>query len=201
MIPIVCPAYLPNVQYCNWILQQQQIHFTGSTTYQKQTFRNRSEIYGANGKLKLTVPIRHTHGIQKSLDQEVSIAYDTDWQKQHWKSICAAYRSAPYFEFYEADLEPFYQEKIISLFEFNLKLLSQVMQLLEVSFTYKIVSLNPNVHKRMDHLIDAKQKVTTGFENYTQVFGTKFGFIPNLSILDVMFNLGPNTSSYLKTTR
>ncbi|MDA9852300.1 WbqC family protein, partial [Flavobacteriaceae bacterium] len=104
MIPIVCPAYLPNVQYCNWILQQQQIHFTGSTTYQKQTFRNRSEIYGANGKLKLTVPIRHTHGIQKSLDQEVSIAYDTDWQKQHWKSICAAYRSAPYFEFYEADL-------------------------------------------------------------------------------------------------
>jgi hypothetical protein len=201
MIPIVCPAYLPNVQYCNWILQQQQIHFTGSTTYQKQTFRNRSEIYGANGKLKLTVPIRHTHGIQKSLDQEVSIAYDTDWQKQHWKSICAAYRSAHYFEFYEADLEPFYQEKIISLFEFNLKLLSQVMQLLEVSFTYKIVSWNPNVHKRMDHLIDAKQKVTTGFENYTQVFGTKFGFIPNLSILDVMFNLGPNTSSYLKTTR
>jgi len=201
MIPIVCPAYLPNVQYCNWILQQQQIYFTGSTTYQKQTFRNRSEIYGANGKLKLTVPIRHTHGIQKSLDQEVSIAYDTDWQKQHWKSICAAYRSAPYFEFYEADLEPFYQEKIISLFEFNLKLLSQVMQLLEVSFTYKIVSWNPNVHKRMDHLIDAKQKVTTGFENYTQVFGTKFGFIPNLSILDVMFNLGPNTSSYLKTTR
>ena len=201
MIPIVCPAYLPNVQHCNWILQQQQIHFTGSTTYQKQTFRNRSEIYGANGKLKLTVPIRHTHGIQKSLDQEVSIAYDTDWQKQHWKSICAAYRSAPYFEFYEADLEPFYQEKIISLFEFNLKLLSQVMQLLEVSFTYKIVSWNPNVHKRMDHLIDAKQKVTTGFENYTQVFGTKFGFIPNLSILDVMFNLGPNTSSYLKTTR
>lgn len=201
MIPIVCPAYLPNVQYCNWILQQQQIHFTGSTTYQKQTFRNRSEIYGANGKLKLTVPIRHTHGIRKSLDQEVSIAYDTDWQKQHWKSICAAYRSAPYFEFYEADLEPFYQEKIISLFEFNLKLLSQVMQLLEVSFTYKIVSWNPNVHKRMDHLIDAKQKVTTGFENYTQVFGTKFGFIPNLSILDVMFNLGPNTSSYLKTTR
>lgn len=200
MIPIVCPAYLPNVQYCNWILQQQQIHFTGSTTYQKQTFRNRSEIYGANGKLKLTVPIRHTHGIQKSLDQEVSIAYDTDWQKQHWKSICAAYRSAPYFEFYEADLEPFYQEKIISLFEFNLKLLSQVMQLLEVSFTYKIVSWNSNVHKRMDHLIDAKQKVTTGFENYTQVFGTKFGFIPNLSILDVMFNLGPNTSSYLKTT-
>lgn len=201
MIPIVCPAYLPNVQYCNWILQQQQIHFTGSTTYQKQTFRNRSEIYGANGKLKLTVPIRHTHGIQKSLDQEVSIAYDTDWQKQHWKSICAAYRSAPYFEFYEADLEPFYQEKIISLFEFNLKLLSQVMQLLEASFTYKIVSWNPNAHKRMDHLIDAKQKVTTGFENYTQVFGTKFGFIPNLSILDVMFNLGPNTSSYLKTTR
>jgi hypothetical protein len=198
MIPTVCPAYLPNVKYCAWIVQQQKIYFTGSTTYQKQTFRNRTEIYGANGKLKLTVPIRHTQGSAKPLDKEVSIAYDMDWQKQHWKSICAAYRSAPYFEFYEAGLEPYYQEQTASLFDFNLSLITQIMTLLEVSFYYEIVHWDPDQHERMDHLILAKSQEAENFETYTQVFGTKFGFIPNLSILDVLFNLGPNCASYLK---
>ena len=198
MIPTVCPAYLPNVKYCAWIVQQQKIYFSGSTTYQKQTFRNRTEIYGANGKLKLTVPIRHTHGGVKSLDNEVCIAYDMDWQKQHWKSICAAYRSAPYFEFYEADLESFYQEKKVLLFDFNLSLLTRIMALLDLSFSYEIVRWNPDIQKRMDHLILAKSEEAENFETYTQVFGTKFGFIPNLSILDVLFNLGPNSGAYLK---
>ena len=143
---------------------------------QKQTFRNRTEIYGANGKLKLTVPIHHTHGGVKSLDKEVCIAYDMDWQKQHWKSICAAYRSAPYFEFYEADLKSFYQEKKVLLFDFNLSLLTQIMALLDLSFSYEIVGWNPDKQKRMDHLILAKSQEAENFDTYTQVFGTKFGF-------------------------
>jgi len=168
MIPTVCPAYLPNVKYCAWIVQQQKIYFSGSTTY------------------------------HKSLDKEVCIAYDMDWQKQHWKSICAAYRSAPYFEFYEADLESFYQEKKVLLFDFNLSLLTQIMALLDLSFSYEIVGWNPDKQKRMDHLILAKSQEAENFDTYTQVFGTKFGFIPNLSILDVLFNLGPNSGAYLK---
>ena len=92
----------------------------------------------------------------------------------------------------------FYQEKKVLLFDFNLSLLNQIMALLDLSFSYEIVGWNPDTQKRMDHLILAKSQEAENFDTYTQVFGTKFGFIPNLSILDVLFNLGPNSGAYLK---
>jgi len=131
MIPLLCPAYLPNIYYFNWLLQQEVVYFSGETFYQKQTYRNRSLLYGANGILRLTIPIKHNHNGIKPKDKEVAIAYDMNWQLQHWKSLCSAYRSSPYFEFYEADLYPFFKEKTPFLFEYNLKLIVKLMELLE----------------------------------------------------------------------
>ena len=130
MIPVVCPAYLPNVFYCSWILTQIKVFFITDSYYQKQTIRNRSEIYGANGKLNITIPLEHTKKQIQQKDIEVRIANEILWQKQHWKSICLAYRSSPYFEFYERDLAPFYEKKITHLMHFNLEILLKIFELI-----------------------------------------------------------------------
>ena len=198
MIELLCPAYLPNAEYFSWLLKQDPVFFTGDTLYQKQTFRNRTIIYGANGELKLIIPTRRNQKNRKPHDIEIQISYDMNWQNQHWKSICSSYRSSPFFEFYEDEIAEFYKEKSESLFMFNLSLLIKLMALLEEPFEYKIISFENDIYKRLDSLISPKIKSQTIFESYTQVFSSKYGFISNLSILDILFNLGPNSSNYLK---
>ncbi len=198
MIELLCPAYLPNAEYFSWLLKQDTVFFAGETLYQKQTFRNRTMIYGANGELKLIIPIRHNQKNTKPLDIEIKISYDMNWQNQHWKSICSSYRSSPFFEFYEDEIAEFYKEKRESLFMFNLSLLIKLMMLLEEPFEYKIISFENGIYSHLNSLITPKIKSQTIFETYTQVFSSKHGFISNLSILDILFNLGPNSSDYLK---
>ena len=193
MTTVVCPAYLPNIHYCSWIIAQKQPYFVRDTHFQK-----RAEIYGANGKLKLTLPIVHNKSKSHQKEEEVQIAKTTAWQKQHWKSICSAYRSSPYFEFYEADLISFYKEEVTHLMQFNLDLLNKIMELIEFSMSYKIVEWKKDTHRRMDDLVNAKKSVQINFEPYRQVFEEKNGFIPNLSIIDLLFNLGPDTLNYIQ---
>jgi len=201
MIPVICPVYLPNVYYCNWILNQPKVFFVVDSHYQKQTFRNRTEIYGANGKLKLTIPVENIKSQNHQKEKDVFIANEILWQKQHWKSICSAYKSSPYFEFYEKDLEPFYEKKAIHLMDFNLKILLKIMELIQAQLNYEFVEWDENKHHRMDFLINAKKKLGLKAKPYTQVFENKSGFLDNLSILDVVFNLGPKSSNYLKNQK
>ncbi|MAM00635.1 MAG: hypothetical protein CMC11_00090 [Flavobacteriaceae bacterium] len=198
MKQVLSPAYLPNIEYCSWLLHQKKVLFSETITYQKQSYRNRAEIYGANGKLKLIIPIKHRNGERKTLEKEVLISYEQNWQIQHWKSLCYSYRSSPYFEFYEASIAPFYEKKTSSLFYFNLELLKHIMHLIGHHLSYEIVSSNTINHERMDNLISTKINSKKKFNSYTQVFDLKHGFISNLSIIDLLFNLGPNTLSHLK---
>ena len=198
---ILCPAYLPNVENFTWMIKQPKVYFYGGLNYQKQSFRNRAEIYGANGKLKLTIPIKHYHEDIRKSDRNVSIAYDQNWQKSHWKSICSAYRSSPYFEYYESDLYPFFQKKKTQLFHFNIILIEKLMSLIEHSFDYQVVQCSNVKFDILDSLISTKKVIKSEFKTYIQVFKNKYGFIPNLSILDVLFNLGPDTKKYLKNTK
>ena len=201
MIPVVSPAYLPNVYYSSWILKQNKVYFVTDSHYQKQTIRNRSEIYGANGKLNLTIPVKHNKRHISQKETEVCIANEISWQKQHWKSICSAYQSSPYFEFYERDLAPFYKKKTTYLMHFNLEILLKIMELIDSPLSYELVKWDINEHIKMETLIDSKKKVYWKNEPYTQVFGNKYGFQSNLSILDVLFNLGPESSTYLKNQK
>ncbi|MGB1830873.1 MAG: WbqC family protein, partial [Flavobacteriaceae bacterium] len=161
MKAVITPAYLPNIYYLSWLLNQEKIFFTADTHYQKQTYRNRCEIYGPNGKLKLTIPITHKKAQLHQKENEAQIAFVSAWQKQHWKSLCAAYRSSPYFEFYEDDIHPFYTNKTALLLEFNLALLEKIMALIEFPFKYELISWDPSLHYRMDGLIEAKKKKVT----------------------------------------
>ena len=157
MTPVVCPAYLPNIIYCSWLLVQNKVFFGEDTHFQKQTFRNRTEICGPNGRLKLTIPIVHSKSEKHQKENEVLIANTTDWQKHHWKSICTAYRSSPFFEFYEADLAHFYEKKATHLMDFNLALIQKTMELIETPFSFEIVGWDEKKYQRMDFLINAKK--------------------------------------------
>jgi len=197
MIDLITPTYLPNISYMAWLIRKKKIYFNLKDKYNKQTYRNRAEIYGSNGKLILTIPIIHVKEKKYQLTKEVKIYYDKNWQSNHWKSICSAYRSSPYFEFYEEELSNYYfkiNEKY--LFDFNMKLLSKITNLLSHPFKYKLANYKEKNHNKIYQLINAKNEY---FEipKYSQVFSGKYGFLNNLSILDLLFNLGPNAMDYL----
>jgi hypothetical protein len=182
-------------------LNQTKILFVEDTHFQKQTFRNRTEIHGANGRLKLTIPVEHNKTQWHQKEHEVCVSNDMNWQKHHWKSICNAYRSSPYFEYYEPDLAPFFEKKVNRLMTFNLDVLLKIMDLIDAPLNYKLVKWNAKAHLRMDTLVNAKKDYLFQNVPYTQVFESKNGFLRNLSILDVVFNLGPDSVAYLKTQK
>ena len=195
MVAGVCPAYLPNIHYMAWVVSHKEIALVTHNPYQKQTFRNRTEIYSANGKLKLTIPIVHNKIKKGQIDETVAIHYENGWQKDHWKSLESAYRSSPFFEFYEDDFYPFYHQKFDKLMDFNIEMLKKVLLLIDAE-----VKLLPNekIANEFHDLIIAKHEVKKEKPPYHQVFQSKYGFINNLSILDLLFNLGPQSLEYLE---
>ena len=168
--------------------------------YQKQTFRNRTYIHGANGKLLLTIPVKHLGEIGHQYYQTVEIENSFNWQKQHWKSIQSAYRSSPYFEFYEDNLAFLYKIKFTSLYSFNKAYFELLLKLLgfepnvQYSESYKATPAATDIRAQ----IEQKKSDTYLGLKYTQVFENKNGFIPNLSIIDLLFNEGPNTLTLLR---
>ena len=190
----VCPAYLPSIRYMAWIVAKKEVTFVLTNQYQKQTYRNRTEIYGANGKLKLTIPISYNKFQKNQLDSEVKIFNDSSWQRDHWKSLESAYRSSPFFEFYEDDLYPFFQRRYEKLMDLNIALIKKIFSLLEIVIKFK----KTNKVDEFSELIRARQKTIYKIPIYHQVFNSKYGFIDNLSILDLIFNIGPESNNYLK---
>ena len=193
ILPVV---FLGNIEYYTLLNKAEEVFFDLHGHYLKQNFRNRAEMYGANGKLNLIIPVVK-HPNHTAL-QDIKISYDHTWQKQHWKSIASSYRSSPYFEFYEHDLAPFFSKKTTSLFDFNINLIEKIMSLIEHRFTFQKVAWDPKKQIRLDVFLEAKNPLLLEQEIYTQVFEGKNGFLPNLSVLDVLFNLGPNCANYLK---
>ena len=168
--------------------------------YQKQTLRNRTHIHGANGKLILSIPIKHLGEIGHQYYHTVEIENSFPWQKQHWKSIQSAYRSSPYFEFYEDDLAVLYKTKFSSLYTFNKAYFELLLKLLGWKPTVKYSESYETTPAATDIRAQIEQKNSTLdlALKYTQVFENKNGFIPNLSIIDLLFNEGPNALTLLK---
>ena len=190
----VCPAYLPSVNYMAWIVAQKEIGFIISNHFQKQTFRNRTSIYGPNGKLNLTIPIVHRKDLDHQLDKNLLIHQETSWQKNHWRSLEASYRSSPFFEFYELDLYPFFHTRQENLMELNIQLILEILSLLEVDID---ITKEEEISSEFRALILAKEKTNKSNPVYSQVFANKHGYLDNLSILDLLFNLGPESVDYL----
>ena len=176
---------------------ENEISFEQFENFPKQTYRNRTAIYGANGKLALIIPIKHT-GKREFRDTEIS--YVEDWQKLHWKSIKTAYQSTPYFEYYEDKLKTIFEEKVNSLMEFNLKTLGIILAILKTGKKYELTAeyfRNPDAEDYREKF-SAKSESEYEMPEYYQSFSDKNGFIKDLSILDLICNIGPETLTYIK---
>lgn len=197
---LIHPTYFPSIATFVGVANAEHVTFEVCDNYQKQTYRNRIYIYDANGKLALTVPVIYSQK-NRQLYKDILIAEETNWQDLHWKSIQSAYSSSPFFEFYEADLQPLFSKKHKYLLDFNFKCLEVIYDALEIPFDFEITkSFNKNEENKTDYriLVDNRKETPQNFTPYIQVFNDKHGFIPNLSILDVLCNEGPNTLMYLE---
>ena len=192
---LIHPNYFPNIHQFTQIIKANNILFEVSDNYQKQTFRNRTYIYGANGKLGLFIPVIHTHK-NRELFKDVKISYDSNWMDLHLKSLQSAYRSSPYFEYFEDDFIKLYSEKEKFLVDFNIKCIKLISVLLDLDLDFKISS--EYVEKTSDiidlrDLSNARKEKKIDTPKYIQVFESKHGYINNLSILDLIFSEGPNS--------
>jgi len=192
---ILIPAYLPPISYFKSAINQNKLSICINTNYQKQTFRNRCIIYGANGLHKLTIPITNNSRVKK--DKDVTIHNEMQWQKNHWRAIESAYKSSPFYEYYQDELAPFFFKKQKFLFDFNFKILIQILKFLNTSIEIKETNQIDDISK-LNQILNPKKK-STNFKPYNQVFLEKDGFQSDLSIIDVLFNLGPETLDYIRS--
>ncbi len=158
-------------------------------------------IYDGNGKLPLTIPVVFTQN-NRQLFKDIKISEDENWQDLHWKSIQSAYSSSPFFEFYETDFQSLFKSKFEYLMDFNFKCLEVIYDCLELNLEFeKTILFDKKPMEVIDYrfLTDNRKEKNQDFKRYVQVFDDKHGFIPNLSILDLICNEGPNVMIYLES--
>jgi hypothetical protein len=193
------PTYFPNITSFA-ILAQNVVLWEVEDNFQKQTYRNRTHICTDRGKLMLNIPIQHVgknQGRQKYKD--VKIDTNENWQRQHWRTLQTAYRTSPFFEYYEDDIATLFEQKSYFLLDFNLKTIEVVCECLQIEMPCskaEVYSLQHENDKRF--LVNAKSEVKLPLAHYNQVFGERHGFLKNMSVLDLLFNEGTSALTYLK---
>ena len=204
---LLSTAYFAPVRYFSKLAVYPEIYIEQHENFVKQTYRNRTVILGANGPISLIVPVEKGRQ-QKIRIKDLRIAYDEEWQRNHWRTIFSAYNSSPFFEYYADDVEMFFRKKHEFLFDFNQQITETILEILEIPVRLKLTEdfeqisenclnfreqISPKVH-----LINPDPHFMA--EPYTQVFVEKFGFVPDLSILDLLFNEGPSALEILENS-
>jgi hypothetical protein len=187
-------AYLAPVEYYSALAKAEIVYLEHCDYYVKQTYRNRCHIAGANGIMTLSIPVEKI-GSEKVFTRDVRISQHNDWQINHWRSIESAYNSTPFFEYYKDDLLPFYEKKWTFLWDFNQEIQTKVLELLELKPEIRLteeykISLKENILDLRESIHPKKQNSLGINKPYYQVFEQRFGFQPNLSIIDLLFNMG-----------
>ena len=201
MAAIVLPlTYFGNLSYYKYIVENDLVWIDDSELYPKQTFRNRTQLLAANGTINLSVPVIGTKG--QDLDiKNIRISYDDTWQLKHWRTINSAYKSAPFFEEYEYDIRNLIMAKHKFLVDLNLSILEVFMKLLDIQKEINFASkeaIPSDALRYLGHFKPSKMPDShLKFKPYIQVFNYKYGFVPNLSVLDLLFNEGPYSTQYL----
>ncbi len=194
------PTYFSPISQYLAIINTDEVIFETQDNYQKQTYRNRCYIYAANGKQLLNIPVKHTTSEGRKKTKDTLIENDFTWQIQHLKSLQSAYRTSPFFEFYEDDLMPIFTKKYKFLQDLTIDTFLFLMDALQTPSDFSKnteYELHPK-EKDYRNLAIAKNGIEISIPQYTQMFDDKHGFIPNLSMLDLLFMEGPNAIIFLE---
>jgi len=195
LIPLLELHYLPCIQFFSKFQFADGIIIDDTEAFEKQSYRNRCTIAGANGVIDLIVPV---HGSRKRIPiKEMEIDNHANWQHQHWQSIKSAYGKTPFFEHYDYRLQPVYEKPFQNLFDFNLELLLILLKIFKIDASKLVLKSEFQEMEYFDfrNKIHPKAKYNTEDNTfkpvrYQQAFEEKLGFIPNLSIIDLLFNVG-----------
>ena len=201
-------TYFGPIQWYQKLYRYDHCMIEQHDSFQKQTYRNRCVIATANGVQALTVPVEHTNlspltSHPSPLVKDLRISDHNQWRRVHWNALQSAYSESPFFEYYADDLHPFFEQKYDYLLDFNESIRQKVCELLDihpdVSYTSDFRHQTSDITDYRD-VINAKHPLPDADftpKAYWQVFQHKHGFLPNLSILDLLFNMGPESIFYL----
>ncbi|MEI7723784.1 MAG: WbqC family protein [Bacteroidota bacterium] len=202
MAVLFTTAYFPSVSYMAEVLRADDIVIEAFESYTKQTCRNHCTIFGPNGQQTLSIPVIRTNG-NHTLTKDILISEHQPWQKIHWRSIETAYNNSPFFLYYQDHFVSFFEKNYRFLIDLNTEILKTLIQLFKINrsirFTTQFEKSPLGIY---DYRTVFGAKYTgqnSHLQHYTQVFESRHGFIPGLSILDVIFNLGPEALPYLET--
>lgn len=194
-------AYLGPVQQYAKLAQYDTIYMEREENYIKQTYRNRCVLAAANGPLTLSVPIVKPNDL-KCPTKEIRISDHGNWRHLHWNALVSAYNMSPFFEYYADDFAPFYERRYTFLFDFNEALRQLICELIDLQPQVRYTdSYQPTVsHDYRESIRPRHPEADVHFRPvpYYQVFQEKFGFLPNLSIVDLLFNMGPESLLVLR---
>ncbi|MGQ0829558.1 MAG: WbqC family protein [Bacteroidota bacterium] len=200
---ILPTSYLAPIQYYSKLKKHPNCIIEHFEHFPKQTYRSRCDIYSPNGLLTLSVPLVKRN--QRQVIKDLKISYEYDWQKLHWRSLESSYRRSPFFEYYEDDFHPFYHDKKFDfLIDLNEALQQEIFKLLKLKINYSFTTEYKKEYTGVNDLreiISPKVPLSTDKEfsptPYWQVFEPRHGFIPNLSIVDLLFNQGSKALEYI----
>lgn len=198
MSQIFPTAYLPSIEYISLFSKTENASIEIFETYQKQSCRTRCNVMTANGVQTLTVPVIKTNG-NHTLTKDIEISYKESWQQVHLRCLESAYRKSAYFDYYFPYLEKIYKQKFNTLIELNEYSMKAILKLLKIKKEISYTSDFEKITDEKDYRIAlSKNEVNKeGMPEYYQVFSDRHGFISNLSIVDLLFNEGPNSAMLL----
>lgn len=199
---LIHPTYFPSISHYVAMVQANTITFEMEDNFQKQTNRNRMYIHSPNGIQLLNIPVKHSKDVPNQLFKDTRLETAFDWQKQHFKSLEAAYRTSPFFEYFEDDIRPIFEKKHTFMLDLNLEVHEIITSCLGIQLPYEKTTEYFKEPKQVDLRVLANGKKDKNiYEPYTQVFEEKNGFLNNLSILDLLFNEGRYAVEYLKNQK
>jgi len=197
-------AYLAPVQYYSKLASFDEVLIEAYENYPKQTYRNRCLIATTNGIQTLTVPVEKSEMI-KCPTRDIRISNHGNWRHIHWNALVSAYNLSPFFEFYADDFRPFYEKKYTYLIDYNLSLQLMICNLLDIAPKISLTEkYSPEIKNDYRTVIDPRHPLPDADfspKPYYQVFNNKHGFIPNLSIVDLLFNMGNEAVLFIKNLR
>lgn len=186
-------AYLPSIEYVSLFLKTEDASIELFETYQKQSCRTRTNVMTANGIQTLTIPVIKING-NHTLTKDIEISYKESWQQIHLRCLESAYRKSAYFDYYFPYFEKIYKQKFNTLVELNDFCLKTILKIMKVKKDYSFTTDFERIVDENDYRISlSKGTNKIEMKPYYQVFADRHGFIPNLSIVDLLFNEGPNS--------